>query len=640
MIKKNLFTLFFRTVLIFTCLLLFSSFTLTTQVSDTTLFFETLHEKYENDYEKILVEVEKNLNSKLSSYERGQNLLAYMRYNRLLFNYDVVLENSEYVEDYLSTHYMYDELLYLYSILTNSYRLTESTKHMSYLYMHKGEVLSKKLFSKNPTDENLAQLLAIMYLKSVSALEIELYDEAELTFAEARVLQKNYNIPESLEMCDSIFTYYLLSRNYSDALVHGKVYLDNMYNVPGQEPAYKRVLIRMGLIYVELGDFDSASTLLAYLNSQSFELSTRRQTEQAMLEAAILTNKGETTTALTLLINAYEQLDTANLYQYKLALIDLILSHYSNQTDQNHINYWLNKKITVRESVDTFEKERVLLSKLVDNDLFLANSRIELLKTQQSYLLSIIMTVILLLIIVISSFLFLSKQKKYKNTLLNNNLKHMDEQLHYQFQHYESIKEYQSYVRKLWHDLKNHHILLLSFIQNQEYDTAKQYILELTEQIDEYEQTQICNHKVIDALLSFKQKVCIQKNIKLVLDVSLPEDIEIDNFTIVTILGNLFDNAIEACEKIDTNTLEKYIKVTIHIKQNYLMITIENSKTNPVVTHKNHILTTKRDKVSHGLGLQSVQDSVNQHGGILKIHHSDTVFTTQILLSTQVNKSE
>ncbi|MGL4372308.1 MAG: GHKL domain-containing protein, partial [Turicibacter sp.] len=42
----------------------------------------------------------------------------------------------------------------------------------------------------------------------------------------------------------------------------------------------------------------------------------------------------------------------------------------------------------------------------------------------------------------------------------------------------------------------------------------------------------------------------------------------------------------------------------------------------------------------HGLGLQSVQDSVNQHGGILKIHHSDTVFTTQILLSTQVNKSE
>lgn len=77
---------------------------------------------------------------------------------------------------------------------------------------------------------------------------------------------------------------------------------------------------------------------------------------------------------------------------------------------------------------------------------------------------------------------------------------------------------------------------------------------------------------------------------------------------LAVILGNLYDNAIEAaaaCEK-------GYVSLDIWMEHRVLEIEMVNSYTGE---RRPELPTTKRDAGFHGLGLRSVKGLVKQHGG-------------------------
>lgn len=216
------------------------------------------------------------------------------------------------------------------------------------------------------------------------------------------------------------------------------------------------------------------------------------------------------------------------------------------------------------------------------------------------------------------------REKRRKNEILQKDIELLNNQFKYQFKHYENLKTHQEEVRILWHDMKNHVNILIGLLESDNTKELESYLYRLSDQMIKSNSNSITKNKIIDAILSSKVEACKYKNIELNIISKLPEDIGIQDVDICIILGNLIDNAIEACEKIEEG--KKYINLNIGIKNSYVYIRIENSKSNTISKYEGNIITSKDDKVNHGLGLRSINKSLEKYDGSIKFNYDDTKF--------------
>ena len=109
--------------------------------------------------------------------------------------------------------------------------------------------------------------------------------------------------------------------------------------------------------------------------------------------------------------------------------------------------------------------------------------------------------------------------------------------------------------------------------------------------------------------------------------VSLPDD------ELVTVLANLIDNAIEACEEI-SEPGQRHILLKFKVEDEAAFLYIENTTAKPVRVRNNVVQTTKDNAAGHGFGLQNVAAVLARHGGIYAISYDAAkklfIFSAQI----------
>lgn len=169
-------------------------------------------------------------------------------------------------------------------------------------------------------------------------------------------------------------------------------------------------------------------------------------------------------------------------------------------------------------------------------------------------------------------------------------------------------------IRRVRHDMKNHMIYLQKLVEN-DPEKAQAYIGDFLSNSVTKEVSQTGN-LVIDALINYKYLLATQKDIEMLVDVHIPEKLDYEAADLCIILGNLLDNAIEAAEKCDQ---EKKIKLKMaYVKRNFI-IEIENTFCGDVNKGVNGMYkTNKADTKKHGIGLQSVQRSIEKYKGTLE----------------------
>lgn len=99
---------------------------------------------------------------------------------------------------------------------------------------------------------------------------------------------------------------------------------------------------------------------------------------------------------------------------------------------------------------------------------------------------------------------------------------------------------------------------------------------------------------------------------------------------IVSLLVNLLDNAIEACEKLDEN---KLIQFKLTLEEGMLTVSVRNPVKEPVRIEGKRIKTTKKEKSQHGFGMLNINTVVEKNGGtsILKCQDGWFYFSAVIL---------
>ena len=184
-------------------------------------------------------------------------------------------------------------------------------------------------------------------------------------------------------------------------------------------------------------------------------------------------------------------------------------------------------------------------------------------------------------------------------------------------------------IFKLWrssiHDYKHKIFLLKYWIDEKDIESLKNFIDNENANLSQklfYTKT---GNDIIDALVNTKQKLAEEKGIIFSLNISLPNSCSVSNIDFICILGNLVDNAIEACE----NQTSKYIDLTIKEINQLLIIKIVNSYNTKL---SNELKTTKPNKSLHGIGLENVKNLVKKYNGIYEIFQEHDEVTTIIML--------
>ena len=114
--------------------------------------------------------------------------------------------------------------------------------------------------------------------------------------------------------------------------------------------------------------------------------------------------------------------------------------------------------------------------------------------------------------------------------------------------------------------------------------------------------------------------------------VQLPEKLALPETTISVVLGNLLENAIEACGQVSAG--ERKITVRGKAEMESVFFTITNTFTGELHRNKSgKILSTK--SADRGMGLESVIQLVQSKGGIIEIEAENEVFRVSLLLPEQ-----
>jgi sensor histidine kinase regulating citrate/malate metabolism len=137
------------------------------------------------------------------------------------------------------------------------------------------------------------------------------------------------------------------------------------------------------------------------------------------------------------------------------------------------------------------------------------------------------------------------------------------------------------------------------------------------------------NHAVVDAVINQKYRYAQMKGITVIMMVNDLSDLSIDEEDLVTVLSNILDNAVEACE----NLLEdKIVKLKITTDNDQLLIAVQNPVTEPILIVNNRIVTSKEDKKEHGIGLLNIYAVVEKYNGTCAIQCKNGWFHLTVLM--------
>ena len=193
----------------------------------------------------------------------------------------------------------------------------------------------------------------------------------------------------------------------------------------------------------------------------------------------------------------------------------------------------------------------------------------------------------------------------------------MEQQARAELRQVQTVLDGASRYRQLRHDISNHLLAIDALGQKGEYERQHEYLSSLNAAFAQTRAQTFCGHPLIDSLLDAKQlrmrdcSVDVRWNLH-----PVPESLEISDLDLCALVGNLLDNAIEACERLDAGEMRE-IQVSLRIVGSALLLRVVNScRGAHALEQSMHSFSQKRNGPG-GMGLKSMRRIVKNYGGEL-----------------------
>lgn len=193
---------------------------------------------------------------------------------------------------------------------------------------------------------------------------------------------------------------------------------------------------------------------------------------------------------------------------------------------------------------------------------------------------------------------------------------------------YYKILEHQNKELMIYaHDAKNHLNAIKALNENEQID---EYLNQMTNELKSYSSTCHSGNHTLDVIINKYVTECEMKEISFKFDVRLSNLTVVSDYDLVTVLGNILDNAVEASSQSE----KRYITFKTNKVNTYDSVIIVNSCDSRPKAVNGELKTTKSNSHLHGLGLKSVMKILKKYKGDLEWEYSDELkeFTTTVIL--------
>ncbi len=195
--------------------------------------------------------------------------------------------------------------------------------------------------------------------------------------------------------------------------------------------------------------------------------------------------------------------------------------------------------------------------------------------------------------------------------------------------HYAEVENMYRQMRGWRHDYRSHIQVMKAHAAQGEWGALCAYLDQLENDLSTVDTVVKTGNPMADAILNSKISLARSKHIQVRADASVPVALDISELDLCVILGNLFDNAIEASLALPEE--ERLIRVYIEMKGEQLYISFTNlTAAGKREKREGRFRSTKGE--GHGFGLVRIDAIVERLGGWLSRNSEEGAFTTEILL--------
>lgn len=222
-------------------------------------------------------------------------------------------------------------------------------------------------------------------------------------------------------------------------------------------------------------------------------------------------------------------------------------------------------------------------------------------------------------------------------TQLEYALKYADQNLLAQKKQYNTLAAHMDETRKARHDLRQHLAVVQSYLDQDDKIGLTKYIKSyqnsLPFDIIEY----FCANDVVNAIVNYYATQARNIGINFTANVMYPNNCLVSDIDITVLLGNLLENAVEACKRELSD--QTFIKLRMKQRgQATLFILIDNTCRTPISFEKGTPLSSKREGM--GIGILSIRDIAARYNGTVQFEQQKDVFYASVRLTLMQSKDE
>ena len=195
--------------------------------------------------------------------------------------------------------------------------------------------------------------------------------------------------------------------------------------------------------------------------------------------------------------------------------------------------------------------------------------------------------------------------------------------------HYREVDNMYRQIRGWRHDYRNHIQTMKAYAAAGDWEAIKNYLDLLDKDLTTVDTVIKTGNAMTDAILNSKISLAKAKHIQVVADAHIPVKLKTSEIDLCCIIGNLFDNAIDASEKLPED--ERVIRVYMDIKGTQLYISFTNFTAGKKLKKLGNMFATTKGE-GHGFGLVRIDAIVERLEGYISRNSEDGAFTTEILL--------
>ena len=185
-------------------------------------------------------------------------------------------------------------------------------------------------------------------------------------------------------------------------------------------------------------------------------------------------------------------------------------------------------------------------------------------------------------------------------------------------------------VRRIKHDMKNHLMVIASYLNAAEYDSAKEYASQILDKLNAAHSYVETGNSLMNHILNEKLNKARESGISVKAEIENLTFAKMESIDFSAILSNILDNAIEACK----NENAPEINVTISARRGYETILVKNKITDSVLGKNPGLATEKTDKERHGMGVSQIKGIAEKYKGLCDFYEEDGFFCACVFIPT------